>query len=62
MRREEENKWLDGQMDRKLAGTKGGQGSDRQGGKEMKGEEERSRSEQKSPELFYRQWWEYNKS
>ncbi len=55
MRREEENEWMDGQMDRKLAGTKGGQGSDRRRGKEMKREEERSRSEQKNPELFYRQ-------
>lgn len=45
VRREEENKWLDGQMDGKLAGTKGGQGSDRERREEMKREEE-SRTEE----------------
>lgn len=45
IRREEENKWLDRQMDEKLAGTKGGQGSDRKRRKEIKREEE-SRTEE----------------
>ncbi len=55
LEKEEENKWEDVQMDGKLTGTKGGQGSDRKRREELKREEERRRSEQKSPELFHRQ-------
>lgn len=49
---EEENKWLDGQIDGKLALTKGGQAGDRTRRKEMKRGE---KAEQKIPELFFRE-------